>query len=291
MKPASDATRPIDQQTILITGSTAGLGLEVARALHDRGATVLVHGRAPGRLERALAGIGGVEGERMHGFIADFSGLEHVRLLAADVNREFDRLDVLVNNAGIAETGGSRRESADGFELTFAVNYLSHFLLTLELLQLLRSSAPSRIVNVASIGQAPLDFDDPMLEREYDGFRAYAQSKLAQISFTFELAERLRTAGERGVTVNALHPATLMDTQMVRRSFGRSLSSVHEGMKATVRLVTDPGLASVSGRYYDGLEESTANPQAYAPDARGRLWELSERATGASSRDLERRDR
>jgi NAD(P)-dependent dehydrogenase (short-subunit alcohol dehydrogenase family) len=291
MKPASDATRSIDQQTILITGSTAGLGLEVARDLHDRGATVLVHGRAPARLERALAAIGGVEGERMHGFIADFSALEHVRLLAADVNREFDRLDVLVNNAGIAETGGSRRESADGVELTFAVNFLSHFLLTLELLQLLRSTAPSRIVNVASIGQAPLDFDDPMLERDYDGFRAYAQSKLAQISFTLELAERLRAAGERGVTVNALHPATLMDTQMVRRSFGRSLSSVHEGVEATVRLVTDPGLANVSGRYYDGLEESTANPQAYDPAARGRLWELSERATGASSRGLERRDR
>ena len=132
---------------------------------------------------------------------------------------ENDRLDALVNNAGIAMRESERRLSDDGHELTFAVNYLSHFLLTELLLPLLVRSAPARIVNVASVGQAPIDFDDPMLQRGYEGFRAYAQSKLAQIMFTFELAERLNPLE---VTVNALHPATLMDTKMVREGSGGS---------------------------------------------------------------------
>jgi NAD(P)-dependent dehydrogenase (short-subunit alcohol dehydrogenase family) len=270
----------VSQKSVLITGSTGGLGLEVARALHERGATILVHGRDPARLERALAEIGGADGGRVHGFLADLASLEKVRALAADVRREHGRLDVLVNNAGIARVGRARRQSADGYELTFAVNYLSHFLLTLELLPLLRSSG-ARIVNVASAGQAPLDFDDPMLERGYDGFRAYAQSKLAQISFTFELAERLEALGESGITTNALHPATLMDTGMVRQSFGRARASVREGMRATMRLVADPELDAVSGRYYEGTAEAAAHPQAYDREARRRLWELSERLTGA----------
>jgi NAD(P)-dependent dehydrogenase (short-subunit alcohol dehydrogenase family) len=269
--------RPLDQRTILITGSTDGLGLETARALLGKGATVLLHGRGPQRIERALATLH--RPYRTHGLVADLSSLENVRRLARDVERRFERIDVLVNNAGII-VGDGRRQSRDGYELTFAVNYLSHFLLTLELLPLLRRSAPARIVNVASMGQAAIDFDDVMLERSYDGFRAYAQSKLAQISFTFELDERLRAAGEEGVIVNALHPATLMDTKMARRSFGGVLSSVAEGVEAVVRLVADPKLDGVSGRYFDGLSESAADPQAYDPDARRRLWELSARMTG-----------
>jgi NAD(P)-dependent dehydrogenase (short-subunit alcohol dehydrogenase family) len=172
-----------------------------------------------------------------------------------------------------------RRLSGDGHELTLAVNYLSHFLLTELLLPFLVRSAPARIVNVASVGQAPLDFDDPMLERGYEGFRAYAQSKLAQIMFSFELAERLNPLE---VTVNALHPATLMDTKMVREGFGRVLSSVDEGVRALVRLVASPDLDGVSGRYFDGLEESTADEQAYDPEARRRLRELSLRLCGLS---------
>jgi NAD(P)-dependent dehydrogenase (short-subunit alcohol dehydrogenase family) len=272
--------RPLDQQTILITGSTDGLGLETARAVLGKGATVLLHGRGPQRIERALATLN--RPYRTHGLVADLSSLGEVRRLAHDVDRRFDRLDVLVNNAGII-VGDGRRQSRDGYELTFAVNYLSHFLLSLELLPLLRRSAPARIVNVASVGQAAIDFDDVMLERSYDGFRAYAQSKLAQISFTFELDERLRAADEERVTVNALHPATLMDTKMARPSFGRVVSSVAEGVEAVVRLVADPDLDGVSGRYFDGLSESAADPQAYDPDARRRLWELSARLTGVAA--------
>jgi NAD(P)-dependent dehydrogenase (short-subunit alcohol dehydrogenase family) len=273
--------RPLDEQTILITGATDGLGLELAKRLAAKGATLVVHGRHPQRLERALTAIGGTaHRDRVHGVLADFASLSEVRRLGEDVSREFERLDVLVNNAGIA--GPERRtESADGLELTFAVNYLAHFLLTRELLPTLRASAPARIVNVASIGQAPIDFSDVMLERSYDGFRAYRQSKLAQIAFTFELARRFQDAGETGVTVNALHPATLMDTKMVRGSFGRAMTTVDEGTEATLRLVASPELERVSGRYFDGREESSANPQAYDEAARARLWKLSERLCGA----------
>jgi NAD(P)-dependent dehydrogenase (short-subunit alcohol dehydrogenase family) len=270
--------RPLTEQTILITGSTDGLGLATARTLADRGATVLVHGRDGERGERAVSELRQRTGSERHRvYIADLSRLDDVRLLAADVAEENDRVDGLVNNAGIAMLDAERTLTEDGHELTFAVNYLSHFLLTELLLPLLVRSAPARIVNVASVGQAPIDFDDLMLERAYDGFRAYCQSKLAQVMFAFELAERLNPLE---VTVNALHPATLMDTKMVRQGFGRVLSEVEEGVRALVRLVASPNLDGVSGRYFDGLEESTADEQAYDPEARRRLWDLSLRLCG-----------
>ena len=270
--------RPLTEQTILITGSTDGLGRETAGALAERGATMLVHGRDGERGERVAAELRERTGNDGHrAYVADLARLDDVRLLAAELAEENDRVDALVNNAGIAMRDSERRLSGDGHELTFAVNYLSHFLLTELLLPFLVRSAPARIVNVASVGQAPIDFDDPMLERDYEGFRAYAQSKLAQIMFTFELAERLNPLE---VTVNALHPATLMDTKMVREGFGRVLSSVDEGVRALVRLVASPDLDGVSGRYFDGLEESTADEQAYDPEARRRLRELSLRLCG-----------
>jgi NAD(P)-dependent dehydrogenase (short-subunit alcohol dehydrogenase family) len=272
--------RPLDEQTILITGSTDGLGLATAERLKRSGATVLVHGRSEQKLERALSKLGADRGARVRGLLADLSSLEEVRRLARCVERDTDRLDVLVNKAGVAAMDGPHT-SRDGFELTFAVNYLSHFLLTAELMPLIRRSAPARIVNVASIGQAPVNLDDPMAEhRDYDGFLAYRESKLAQILFTFELAERLRDAGVDGVTANALHPATLMDTQMVRGSFGRAMSDVEEGVEAISRLVADPGLDGVSGRYFDQLEEDAPQPQAHDADARRRLWVLSEELVG-----------
>jgi NAD(P)-dependent dehydrogenase (short-subunit alcohol dehydrogenase family) len=270
--------RPLDQQTILITGSTDGLGRQTALALARQGAKVLLHGRDRERAERTAADIGHrTQNDQLEFYVADLSALEEVRRLASEVEERNDRLDVLVNNAGIGRMGTERSVSRDGYELTLAVNYLSHFLLTELLLPLLRRSAPARIVNVASVGQAPIDFDDPMLEREYEGFRAYRQSKLAQIIFTFELAERLDPTE---VTVNAVHPATLMDTKMVRESFGRTMSSVEEGVDAAMQLIASPALDGISGRYFDGLEESAAHDQAYDRDARRRLLELSQELSG-----------
>jgi NAD(P)-dependent dehydrogenase (short-subunit alcohol dehydrogenase family) len=260
--------RPLAEQTILVTGSTDGLGRRLAEELVKRGAHVLVHGRDPEKVERVTGEIGA---ER--GLVADLGSLDDVRALAGQV----DALDTLVNNAGIIAP--ERRESADGHELTFAVNYLSHFLLTTLLLPKLRE--PGRIVNVSSIGQQSLDFDDLMFERGWEGYSAYAKSKLAQILFTNELAERL---ADRDVTVNAVHPATMMDTNMVLRgSLGAPTTSVEEGVDATLRLITDPALDGVSSRFYNGRRESGADPQAADAGARRRLWEESERLAGLTA--------
>jgi NAD(P)-dependent dehydrogenase (short-subunit alcohol dehydrogenase family) len=261
---------------ILVTGATDGLGRRVAFELAATGATVLLHGRNPERLEATIEEVRRETGsEKLGSYLADLSSLGEVRALAEQVLAEHDRLDVLVNNAGVIVR--ERRESEDGYELTFAVNYLAHFLLTRLLVPLLRASAPTRVVNVASAGQNPIDFDDVMLERGYSAMRAYRQSKLAQVMFTFELAERLEGSG---VTVNALHPASLMETKMVLETFGRSMSTVEEGAEATVRLAISPELQEVTGRYLDGTREGRADSQAYDEAARKRLWDLSEELCG-----------
>ena len=170
------------------------------------------------------------QSEELRAYRADFSSLHEVGDMAERIEREQERIDVLVNNAGIGSTlpgDGRRMESRDGHELRFAVNYLAHFLLTRRLEPLMRASAPARIVNVSSAGQAAIDFDDVMLERAYDGTRAYCQSKLAQIMFTFDLANELRDAG---VTVNCLHPATSMPTKIVMHARGGALSTLEEGV-------------------------------------------------------------
>jgi NAD(P)-dependent dehydrogenase (short-subunit alcohol dehydrogenase family) len=264
------SVRPVDRQTILVTGATDGHGRALARELVSRGATVLLHGRSEERLEDTQRELGAAAT-----YVADFSSLEEVRRLASALERDQERLDLLVNNAGIGGGNGRREESADGYELRFAVNYLAPFLLTNLLLPLLRHSAPARIVNVASAGQAAIDFDDVMLERRYDAMRAYGQSKRTQIMFTFELAERLR--GENaGVTVNALHPASLMNTKMVYESFGYTMSTVEDGVEATLRLAISPELEGGTGRYFDRLREARPNKQADDAEARRRLWRLSE---------------
>jgi NAD(P)-dependent dehydrogenase (short-subunit alcohol dehydrogenase family) len=269
---------------VLITGATGGLGLETARRLGSGGARILLHGRTRSRCAEAIESLApDVPRERIRPYWADLARRDEVRGLASRVREREPRLDVLVNNAGIADIAGPRRESPDGVELTFAVNHVSHFSLTLGLLDLLERSAPARIVNVSSVGQNPVDLDDPMLERSYDGFRAYSQSKLAQISFTIELAARLAAAGEDGVTVNAVHPATLMDTGMVRRTFGRARSSVQEGVEAVARLALAPELDGVTGRYFEGTSEATPHGQALDGSARRRLWELSERLSETTS--------
>jgi NAD(P)-dependent dehydrogenase (short-subunit alcohol dehydrogenase family) len=264
------------QATILVTGATDGLGRRVAQELAAKGATVLLHGRSLERLEATLEELKSQTGsEKANSYLADLSSLEAVRDLAERILSERDRLDVLVNNAGMIAR--ERRESEDGYELTFAVNYLSHFLLTRLLLPLLKDSAPARIVNVASAGQSPLDFSNLMLERGYDAMKAYSQSKLAQIIFTFELADHLRGTG---VSVNALHPASLMDTKMVQSTFGYTMSTVEEGAQAVVRLAVSQEVEGITGRYFDGKREARANRQAYDLRARNRLWVLSEQLCG-----------
>ncbi len=203
-----------------------------------------------------------------------------MRTLAQQVAGEHDRLDALVNNAGIGTTlpgGDHRMESRDGYELRFAVNYLAGFLLTRLLLPRLEDSAPARIVNVSSAGQAPIDFDDVMLERRYDGVQAYCQSKLAQIMLTFDLAEELR---DRGITANCLHPATFMPTKMVLANDITPVSSLEEGVRATLPLVADPDLDGVTGRYFNGRRPAEPHPQAKDTEARRRLRELSGRLAG-----------
>lgn len=283
--------RPVEEQKVLITGATDGLGRALAHALASRGAIVLLHGRDQARLSDTLREIREATGrDRLFVYRADFSSLEQVRRLAAEVLGEQERLDVLINNAGIGggSRGAPREESADGYELRFAVNYLAPFLLTGLLLPLLRRSAPARIVNVASVGQAPIDFDDVMLERRYDGWRAYRQSKLAQVMFTFELAERLCAAGQQGITVNALHPATLMNTKMVYESVGYTMSTIEDGLEATLRLAISPALDGVTGAYFDRLREARADDQAYDRQARQRLWRLSEELVGLAASDSAR---
>jgi NAD(P)-dependent dehydrogenase (short-subunit alcohol dehydrogenase family) len=275
--------RPLADQVVLITGSTDGLGKATARELAARGATVVLHGRASARCEAALREIRQATGsERLRAFVADFSALSQARRLAKDIQAGCDRLDLLINNAGIGGPG-RRQESEDGYELAFAVNYLAPFLLTILLLPLLLRSVPARIVNVASAGQAPIDFEDVMLTRGYDPLHAYRRSKLAQIMFTFELAKRLRAQGASDVTVNALPPASLMPTKMVFEMFGRPLNTLEEGVEATLHLAVSPDLEGVTGRYFHGQHEARAHAQAYDPEARGRLWEISARLCGLAA--------
>lgn len=278
----------LEKLTILITGATDGLGERVALDFAGKGATLLLHGRNPEKGRRVLAMIREKTGNaRLHYFNADLSSLTEVDALAASIAKSQPRLDVLINNAGLgAGPEPKRREtSADGYELRFAVNYLAPFLLTCRLLPLLRRSAEetakARIVNVASIAQQAIEFNDVMLERNYDGMRAYSQSKLALVMFTFDLAEELKGSG---VSANVLHPAALMDTKMVREWFGSARTTVEEGARNVERLAVAEELDGVSGVYYDLNRKSRASEQAYDEKARRRLRELSLQWTGLDRR-------
>jgi NAD(P)-dependent dehydrogenase (short-subunit alcohol dehydrogenase family) len=271
-----------DTRTILITGATDGLGRALANGLAAEDAQLILHGRSREKLDRAAAEIAREHGGRAPATaLADLADLKQVRDLSYQVAQITDRLDVLVNNAGIGSgepDGRTRRLSADGYELRFAVNYLAGFDLTLRLLPLLAASPAARIVNVASIGQHPLDFSDIMLERNYSGARAYGQSKLAQITAGFVLAGRLTASA---ITVNSLHPATYMPTKMVLEEIGHSIDTLEEGEVATRRLVSEPSLANTTGRFFDRTRETRANADAYDPDTRSRLWQLSLELTDA----------
>jgi len=268
-------------RTVLVTGATDGLGRALAHRFAADGDTVLLHGRDPGRLAEAAASVEAVPGAGgVRTFLADFAELDQVRRLAAEAARSVDRLDVLVNNAGIGAgepEGRERRTSVDGHELRFAVNYLAGFLLTEELLPLLRRSAPARVVNVSSLGQQAIDFEDLMLERGYDGGRAYRQSNLAQVMHAMDLAQ---TTEAEQVAVNAVHPGTYMPTTLVMRELGHSLDTLETGVASVHRLARGPSLAGVSGRFFDRAEEAEAERQAYDPRARAELRRRSLLLTG-----------
>jgi NAD(P)-dependent dehydrogenase (short-subunit alcohol dehydrogenase family) len=263
-------------KTVMITGSTDGLGREVARRVAALGAQVIVHGRNAERGKAVVDEIAKDAKGSARFYAADLASLDEVRKLAQTILRDYQRLDVLVNNAGVWLR--DRQVSKDRHEMHFAVNYLAGFLLTRELLPRLVASTPSRIVNVASAGQSPIDFTDVMLERPGRAGQGYGQSKLAQILFTIDLAEELKG---KNVTVTALHPATMMDTTLVRAAGGQARSTVDEGASAVMRQIT--GADIQSGQYYNGQQPARANAQAYDEQARARLKQLSLQLTGSKN--------
>jgi NAD(P)-dependent dehydrogenase (short-subunit alcohol dehydrogenase family) len=267
--------------TILITGATDGLGLGLAHHFSSLGADLIIHGREEGKLERIASEIEKVgRSGRPRTVLADLSDLSQVHQMNDQILSFTSRLDA-VNNAGIGAgdpNSADRQISADGYELRFAVNYLSGFLITTELLPLLARTQSARVINVSSRGHAAINFDDLMVEHPYDGVRAYGQSKMAQIMSTFEFARRVSPAD---VTFNCLHPATYMPTKMVFEYAGRSINSIADGVTATSRLVTSDDLSLVSGKYFNGLDKANANVQAYDEGACATLWNLSVEMTNS----------
>ncbi|CAN5686898.1 SDR family NAD(P)-dependent oxidoreductase [soil metagenome] len=276
----AEAAPQADRKVALVTGSTGGLGREVARALGADGYHVILHGRNVEAGEALKAEIDAGPGQASF-HAADFASLDAVRSMGADILASYPRLDVVVANAGIwLDPGAGRQESADGHELHFQVNYLSHFLLTRMLLPTLRETADrhgeARVIQVASTAQSPIDFDDVMLEEGTAHTRGYGQSKLAQILFAKDLAEELDGTGVLSVS---LHPATLMGTGMVLDRGIEPRATVEEGLEAVLRLVRAEGLRS--GQYFRGLEPVDPNAQAMDAEARAKLRALSRELTGA----------
>ncbi|RJQ75454.1 MAG: SDR family oxidoreductase [Desulfobacteraceae bacterium] len=268
--------KPVDRQTILITGATDGIGKLTALELARRQAHLLVHGRNSEKLARVVAELKAASANKnIEGFTADFSSIAQVRRLAGEVLATYPALDVLINNAGVGSA--EARYSADGHELRFAVNYLAPFLLTHLVLPAVKKAAPARIVNVSSAGQYPVDFDDVMLEKHFDGSRAYSQSKLALIMFTIDLAAQLT---KEQVTVNCLHPGTYLNTNMVRRAGVTPRGEPQSGADAVVFLAVSPDVADTTGKYFNVKTEARPNAQADDAQARKRLRELSLKLTG-----------
>ena len=266
-------------KTVLITGATDGLGKRVAQMAAEEGADLLLHGRDPKKGDAVLAELkeAGAKG-RLEFYRADLASLEEVRAMAKEILARHPRIEVLINNAGVGLFGGGgRQESRDGLELHFQVNYLAPFLLTHLLLPALRAGAPSRIVNVSSLGQAPIDFEDVQLTRNYSGMQGYCQSKLAQIMFTTDLAQRLEGSG---VTVTCLHPGSFMNTNMVTGQGMTPQSRVEDGAEATFRLAFSPDVEGASGGFYNQKAPGAPHAQAADPVARKRLWDLSVELAG-----------
>jgi len=264
-------------KTALVTGSTDGLGRELALALAADGAHVIVHGRSAERGKAVVEEIQAA-GEGSARFIAaDFSSLQAVRDFADTVASDYPRLDLLVNNAGIAFNRAPQRSAnTDGHELQFVVNYLAGWILVNRLRPNLEAAAPSRIVNVASLSADAIDFDDVMLERPDAHHRGYGQSKLAQVMMTIELAPSF---AERSVTMISLHPATLMDTTMVKGIGIPARTTVAEGRDHVMGLIRAPSLQP-GAFYVEGKPATPNDAQAADAEARARLVALSTELTG-----------
>ena len=270
----------------LVTGGTSGIGKATAMALAAMGADVVVVGRDRERGERAAEEIRAQTGGRVDLALADLSSQAEVRNLAEEFRRRYDRLDVLVNNAGLVQS--TRTETVDGLESTFATNHLAPFLLTNLLLDVLKGSAPSRIVTVSSEAErwGNIDFDDLQSKKRYRGFPVYGMTKLANIMFTYELAERLEGTG---VTATCMHPGavnTRFGTNntgpmtILFRLFKPLMRTPEQGADTVIWLASSPEVEGVSGRYY--VDRKPVEPKKIAndPDARRRLWKESERLTG-----------
>jgi len=271
--------KAIDQQTVFITGSTDGIGKLTALTFARQRAHVLVHGRNQEKLKGVIGELRKqTNNKNIDGFLADLSSLEEVRRLAGEVIRKNDSIDILINNAGVGYA--DPRYSKDGYELRFAVNYLAPFLLTNLLLPALKKAAPSRIVNVSSAGQFPVDFGDIMLEKNFNSGTAYAQSKLALIMFTIDLAEELKNDN---ITANSLHPGTYLDTNMVRHAGIKPWGKVEAGAESVVYVATSPELENITGKYFNIKREEQAAAQAYDANARERLRNLSLKLTAMVS--------
>ncbi len=265
-------------KTVLITGSTDGIGMQTAIGLARMGANILIHGRNLEKGKAVLKEVSKVSGNSdLELFIADLSSQREVRNLASEIKKNHDHLDVLINNAGMFEK--ERRLTRDSIETTFAVNYLAPFLLTNLLLDLLKRSAPSRIINVASIAHrsTAIDWDNLQGERYYDGFNAYAVSKLCIILFTYALSRRLK---DSEVTVNCLHPGVIK-TKLLREGFGNYPGETPEkGARTSIYLASSPEMEGVSGKYFENQRPAHSSTISYDEALQERLWKISENLTG-----------
>ena len=266
------------RKVLFITGATDGIGRIAVTELAARQpeATILIHGRNQAKLGKTVSEIQKLSGNsNIESFLADFSSLDEVRLLSREILSKHDSIDVLINNAGAGFA--APRSGKDGMETRLTVNYLAPFLLTHLLLPALIKAAPSRIVNVASAGQSPINFNDIMLENKFDGVTAYTQSKLALVMFTFDLAEQLK---QEHILVNCLHPGTYLDTNMVREAGIDPQGTAESGADALVYLATSPDLENTSGKYFNIKKEARAIAQAYDADARKKLRAIGLKLTG-----------
>lgn len=280
--------RRMTGQTVLITGGTSGIGKATALGLAALGAHIAITGRDRRRAEDAAREIRAAGGGQVDAFVADLSSQSEVRRLAAEVVRQYLHLDVLINNVG--GFWNTRHVTADGLERTFALNHLAPFLLTNLLLERLRQSAPSRVVTVSSNAQAlgRIDFEDLQGERSYSGSRAYDQSKLANVLFTYELTRRLQAAvlpAQAVVTANVLHPGVVNtsfgaeDPASVQRVFVPFLRPLMktpaQGAATSIRLASDPELNHVTGHYFANGKPKRSSQRSHDQAAAAQLWQIS----------------